>query len=176
MASRKLQSRSPLAAGPGADWDPNLHLHDLRHTGNTLAAQSGPSLRDLMTRMGHDSTSRCPDLSAQQPGGRRGDRGSPRRPAHRRKSRVTPNVVGPVEGPTEPQLITVEPGRPGKGPLTRDNSLERMTGIEPALSAWEADVLPLNYIRLTRRFTRRCVPSYPTRDLRMTGELSEQPA
>src|ERR1700727_1978889 len=25
--------------------------------------------------------------------------------------------------------------------------LERMTGIEPALSAWEADVLPLNYIR-----------------------------
>ena len=26
-------------------------------------------------------------------------------------------------------------------------SLERMTGIEPAYSAWEADVLPLNYIR-----------------------------
>jgi len=26
----------------------------------------------------------------------------------------------------------------------------------------------LNYIRLTRRFTLRCVPSYPTRDLRMT--------
>jgi hypothetical protein len=26
-------------------------------------------------------------------------------------------------------------------------ALERMTGIEPALSAWEADVLPLNYIR-----------------------------
>jgi hypothetical protein len=25
--------------------------------------------------------------------------------------------------------------------------MERMTGIEPALSAWEADVLPLNYIR-----------------------------
>ena len=25
-----------------------------------------------------------------------------------------------------------------------------MTGIEPALSAWEADVLPLNYIRLRR--------------------------
>ena len=33
-----------------------LHFHDLRHTGNTLAAQSGPSLRDLMARMGHDST------------------------------------------------------------------------------------------------------------------------
>jgi hypothetical protein len=25
--------------------------------------------------------------------------------------------------------------------------MERMTGIEPAFSAWEADVLPLNYIR-----------------------------
>lgn len=34
---------------------PKLHLHDLRHTGNTLAASSGASLKDLMTRMGHDS-------------------------------------------------------------------------------------------------------------------------
>ena len=25
--------------------------------------------------------------------------------------------------------------------------MERVTGIEPALSAWEADVLPLNYTR-----------------------------
>ncbi|MGI5212497.1 hypothetical protein [Plantactinospora sp. CA-290183] len=34
---------------------PNLHFHDLRHTGNTLAAQTGASTRDLMARMGHDS-------------------------------------------------------------------------------------------------------------------------
>ena len=27
---------------------------------------------------------------------------------------------------------------------------ERVTGIEPALSAWEADVLPLNYTRAHR--------------------------
>jgi hypothetical protein len=27
-------------------------------------------------------------------------------------------------------------------------TLEPMTGIEPAYSAWEADVLPLNYIGL----------------------------
>lgn len=32
-----------------------LHLHDLRHTGNTLAAGTGASTRDLMARMGHDS-------------------------------------------------------------------------------------------------------------------------
>lgn len=38
-------------AGIGAA---GLRFHDLRHTGNTLAAP-GASLRDLMTRMGHDS-------------------------------------------------------------------------------------------------------------------------
>ncbi|MBP2706208.1 tyrosine-type recombinase/integrase [Microbispora sp. RL4-1S] len=32
-----------------------LHFHDLRHTDNTLAAQSGASLADLKARMGHDS-------------------------------------------------------------------------------------------------------------------------
>jgi integrase len=36
---------------------PGLHFHDLRHTGNTLAAKvPGTTLRDLMGRMGHDST------------------------------------------------------------------------------------------------------------------------
>ena len=34
---------------------PGLHFHDLRHTGNTFAAMTGATLRDLMTRMGHDS-------------------------------------------------------------------------------------------------------------------------
>lgn len=34
---------------------PGLHFHDLRHTGNMLAAMTGASLRALMDRMGHDS-------------------------------------------------------------------------------------------------------------------------
>ena len=34
---------------------PGLHVHDLRHTGNQFAANSGAALKDLMTRMGHDS-------------------------------------------------------------------------------------------------------------------------
>jgi integrase len=34
--------------------DRGLHFHDLRHTGNTLAAESA-SLRELMARMGHSS-------------------------------------------------------------------------------------------------------------------------
>ena len=35
---------------------PGFHFHDLRHTGNFLASQSGASLADLMARMGHSST------------------------------------------------------------------------------------------------------------------------
>lgn len=30
---------------------PELHFHDLRHTGNTMAAEQGASLRELMKRM-----------------------------------------------------------------------------------------------------------------------------
>lgn len=35
---------------------PAIHVHDLRHTGNTLAAMTGASLKELMARMGHSST------------------------------------------------------------------------------------------------------------------------
>jgi integrase len=35
---------------------PGLHFHDLRHTGNTFAARTGASTRELMARMGHDSS------------------------------------------------------------------------------------------------------------------------
>ncbi|MET7383272.1 site-specific integrase [Streptomyces sp. NPDC005526] len=40
------------AAGATAE----LHFHDLRHTGNTLASTAGASTRELMTRMGHSSS------------------------------------------------------------------------------------------------------------------------
>jgi integrase len=39
-----------------ADLLGDLHVHDLRHTGNTLAAEAGASLGELMNRMGHSST------------------------------------------------------------------------------------------------------------------------
>jgi integrase len=35
---------------------PGPHFHDLRHTGNTIAARTEASTRELMARMGHDST------------------------------------------------------------------------------------------------------------------------
>lgn len=40
------------AAGVTAE----LHFHDLRHTGNTLASTAGASTRELMTRMWHSSS------------------------------------------------------------------------------------------------------------------------
>jgi integrase len=46
-------SRAKRDAGVRQD----LRFHDLRHTGNTLAAATGASLRDLMHRMGHSSVS-----------------------------------------------------------------------------------------------------------------------
>ncbi len=33
----------------------DLRFHDLRHTGNTLAATTGASTRELMARMGHST-------------------------------------------------------------------------------------------------------------------------
>ena len=35
---------------------PHLHFHDLRHTGDTLAAATGASTKELMARMGHSSS------------------------------------------------------------------------------------------------------------------------
>jgi integrase len=35
---------------------PDLHFDDLRHTGNTMAAGQGASLREPMERMGHSSS------------------------------------------------------------------------------------------------------------------------
>jgi integrase len=35
---------------------PTIHFHDLRHTGNMLAANAGAGLRELMDRLGHSTT------------------------------------------------------------------------------------------------------------------------
>ena len=39
---------------------PELHFHDLRHVGGTLAATTGASLKELMARLGHSSTRAAP--------------------------------------------------------------------------------------------------------------------
>jgi len=43
-----------------------LHFHDLRHTGNTMAAAQGASLKELMERIGHSSPRRA-HLPARHP-------------------------------------------------------------------------------------------------------------
>jgi integrase len=35
---------------------PEMHVHDLRHVGGTLAAATGASIKELMARLGHSST------------------------------------------------------------------------------------------------------------------------
>jgi integrase len=49
---RKLWLRALDDAGLG---DRGVHFHDLRHTGNHLAAITGASTKELMARMGHSS-------------------------------------------------------------------------------------------------------------------------
>jgi hypothetical protein len=46
------------------------------------------------------------------------------------------------------------PDREGCTPVTRAFEVERVTRIELALSAWEADVLPLNYTREARNLAK----------------------
>jgi integrase len=48
---RRVWAKAIQAAG-----FPIIHFHDLRHTGNTLTAEAGANLRELMERMGHSST------------------------------------------------------------------------------------------------------------------------
>lgn len=53
----QLQS-GQMVAGPtksAAGLPEGFHFHDLRHTGNHLAASAGASTRELMHRMGHGS-------------------------------------------------------------------------------------------------------------------------
>ena len=56
-----------------------------------------------------------------------------------------------ANGPLMARTVSGDPRLVRSGlvgdPLTCGFALERVTGIEPALSAWEADVLPLNYTR-----------------------------
>jgi integrase len=46
-----------------------LHFHDLRHTGNTLAAATRVSTRDRMARMGHASMSAALIFQRHESGG-----------------------------------------------------------------------------------------------------------
>jgi Phage integrase family len=135
-----------------------LHFHDLRHTGNAFAAASGAGLRDLMVRMGTTASAQRSFTSTRY--------AVPMRPSPRlwmptsRPSRPTTRTVTMPQAARSSRqvnctLIARGPAE-GKCPsggaararaVTCGFCLERVTRIELALSAWEADVLPLNYTR-----------------------------
>lgn len=51
------ESASGFCKAREAAGRPDLHLHDLRHTGAVLAAQVGATLPELMERLGHSTPS-----------------------------------------------------------------------------------------------------------------------
>jgi integrase len=53
MRLRAGRPTAQLSRCPGL---PGIHFYDLRRAGNTLTADAGASLRELMDRMGHSST------------------------------------------------------------------------------------------------------------------------
>ena len=138
---------------------PGLHFHDLRHTGNQFAAYSGARLRDLMARMGHDSERAAMIRQNTRSGAltRRSQARSTRTSRPSRRDAATMRMVRPAcwsllaNGPLMARTVLDDPrqARPRlrNNHLTCGYTVERVTGIEPALSAWEADVLPLNYTR-----------------------------
>ena len=54
-AAAPVELPADLAQGPRIVELPDLHFHDLRHTGGTLSAATGASLKELMARLGHSS-------------------------------------------------------------------------------------------------------------------------
>ena len=149
-----------------------LHFHDLRHAGNYFAAASagnyfaaasagnyfaaasGAGLKELMARMGHDSERAALIYQRQARGAdkRITDAIDFRVQAERGQATMTAAPLGrrcpPVNGTlmarkTDYDSRAVRPGR-NTAPLTWVFAMERVTGIEPALSAWEVcDVVRL---------------------------------
>jgi len=122
-------SQSVVQAGLPA----GFHFHDLRHTGNNLAAASGASTRELMHRMGHGSMRAA--LIYQHATGERD-----REIADALQFRIERELkeMGPIEGPR----LGVD------GPSLGHFVVERVTRIELAWPAWKAGALPLSYTRI----------------------------
>jgi hypothetical protein len=64
-----------------------------------------------------------------------------------RNSRLSGRALPRASAPVSAITVRSVPERRRRRAGARDFERERVTGIEPAFSAWEADVLPLNYTR-----------------------------
>jgi hypothetical protein len=83
----------------------------------------------------------------------------PRTGAWRVAGRGSDLYLGHAEGTQSPNWSRQQAN---PRPLTWGFIMERVTRIELALSAWEADVLPLNYTRVRRRLSRCPMPVHST--------------
>jgi|SRR5580658_3331870 hypothetical protein len=100
-----------------------VHFHDLRHTGNTLAANAGASLRELMDRMGHDNERAA--LIYQFSRQRRPPASHRRQPQQARSRRTQANKrarsdqgIGHATGTEAPEGILIMIQNPTYNPLT----------------------------------------------------------
>lgn len=75
------------------------------------------------------------------------------RAAHPLRTHDPPLPVWPACGTSTPGTTKPAGRMTSEGHPDLRVCVERVTGIEPAFSAWEADVLPLNYTRRSRHHT-----------------------
>jgi integrase len=138
----------------------DIHLHDFRHAAGTLAAQTGATTRELMARLGHATPAAA--LRYQHAATRRDTVIAAALDAILTQLQLdaAATTIPLLRGTCGAQALPDPEPPPGypfrNGPLP-GYFRERATGIEPAFSAWEADVLPLNYARvLQHEHISRC--------------------
>ena len=136
---------------------PDLHFHDLRHLAATLAASTGAGVKEIMYRIGHSSPQAA--LRYQHASQQRDrsiaegiSRPRPGTSSRWRSSKVpapelSDTACGARLGLRRGHGLWFARSGHGRRPTDQHERRERVTGIEPAFSAWEADVLPLNYTR-----------------------------
>ena len=135
--------RNTLADNRRVLFDRRFEVVDiaLKVAGATLAAWTGASTKELMARLGH-STPRAA-LRYQHR-----DREMPTAWVSC-SSRIRASPWSLERGSIRPRDGGPKRARPGraKSPRSRARTRERVRVIETPFSAWEADVLPLNYTR-----------------------------
>ena len=138
-----------------------LHFHDLRHTGNHLAAQvPGTTVKDLMAPMGHDNE-RAAMIYLHRTQG-----------ADRRIADAMPVELGDADGEQHGYSTMgagggVDEVQNGTArPLSWAGGRERVKGIEPSLSAWEPIACRLALCRPRLESGPEC-PAVPLRALRL---------
>ncbi|WP_433299543.1 tyrosine-type recombinase/integrase [Pseudonocardia sp. CA-142604] len=112
-----------------------FHFHDLRHTGNLLAANSGATTRELMHRMGHGSIQAA--LIYQHASTERDRRIAQEMATMVERERRTTEDHDEAPMPTPTPANRTEPRGAhlhdrGWAPFLLVDRVERATGIEPA--------------------------------------------